>query len=48
MVGIPFIFDQKLNIHNYVSKGVAVMLDYRHITVEGVMDAFNKVLNGPR
>jgi glucuronosyltransferase len=48
MVGIPFVFDQKLNIHNYVSKGVAVMLDYRHITVEGVMDACNEVLNGPR
>jgi UDP:flavonoid glycosyltransferase YjiC (YdhE family) len=48
MVGIPFVLDQKLNIQNYVSKGVSVMLDYRHITQEGLMDAFRKVLYDPR
>jgi glucuronosyltransferase len=48
MAGIPFIFGQKLNIQNFVSKGVAVMLDYRHITLEGLMDAFIKLLYDPR
>jgi UDP:flavonoid glycosyltransferase YjiC (YdhE family) len=48
IVGIPFISDQKLNIQNYVSKGVTVMLGYRHTTLEGLTDAFRKALYEPR
>ncbi|XP_069670460.1 UDP-glycosyltransferase UGT5-like [Periplaneta americana] len=47
MVGIPVILDQPLNIMNYVSKGVAVHLDYDSITTENVLKALNKVLHDP-
>jgi glucuronosyltransferase len=48
MVGIPFLCDQRLNIQNFVSKGVAVMLDYRHITQESLLNAIRTVVYDPR
>jgi glucuronosyltransferase len=48
MVGIPFIADQNLNIQNCVSKGAAVMLDYRHITLESLLNAIRTVIYDPR
>ncbi|KAJ4448919.1 hypothetical protein ANN_00311 [Periplaneta americana] len=47
MVGIPFMVDQPLNVNNYVSKGVAVQLDYDSITTENVLKALKKVLHDP-
>ncbi|KAJ4448921.1 hypothetical protein ANN_00313 [Periplaneta americana] len=45
MVGIPIMADQPINVKNYVSKGVAVQLDYDSITTENVLKTVNKVLH---
>ncbi|KAJ4448758.1 hypothetical protein ANN_00149 [Periplaneta americana] len=47
MIGIPLGFDQVLNIMNYVTKGVAVELDYESISEETVSNALSKVLYDP-
>jgi len=48
MVGIPFVSDQKLNMQNLASKGVAVVLDRKHITRERLLTALRTVLYDPR
>jgi UDP-N-acetylglucosamine:LPS N-acetylglucosamine transferase len=48
MVGIPFVSDQKLNMQNLASKGVAVVLDTKHITGERLLTALQTVLYDPR
>ena len=48
MVGIPFYSDQHHNIENYVSKGIAVKLDYKVISKESVLSAIRTVLENPR
>lgn len=47
MVAIPLLSDQKLNTQNLVSKGVAVMLDYRYITMESLLNAIRTVVYDP-
>jgi UDP:flavonoid glycosyltransferase YjiC (YdhE family) len=48
MVEIPFVSDQKLNMQNLASKGVAVVLDRKHITLERLLTALRTVLYDPR
>ncbi|PSN46987.1 hypothetical protein C0J52_17341 [Blattella germanica] len=48
MVGIPFYADQHHNIENYESKGIAVKLDYNHISKESVLSVLKTILNNPR
>jgi UDP-N-acetylglucosamine:LPS N-acetylglucosamine transferase len=48
MVGIPFVSDQKLNMQNLASKGVAVVLDTKHITRQRLVNALQTVLHEPR
>lgn len=48
MLGIPFMSDQKLNMQNLASKGVAVVLDRKHITWERLLTALRTVLYDPR
>jgi UDP:flavonoid glycosyltransferase YjiC (YdhE family) len=48
MVGIPLFADQHLNIRNYVSKGIAVIMLYDHITKESISNALKTVLHDPR
>ncbi|KAJ4448917.1 hypothetical protein ANN_00309 [Periplaneta americana] len=45
MLGIPIAFDQELNIRTYVSKGVAIQLDYESISKDSILDSLNKLLN---
>ncbi|XP_069675720.1 UDP-glucosyltransferase 2-like [Periplaneta americana] len=47
MIGMPMMNDQQLNVKNYVSKGVAVQLNYDSITTENVLKALVKVLHDP-
>jgi glucuronosyltransferase len=48
MVGIPLFADQELNIRNYVSRGIAVMVLYDHVTKESISNALKTVLHDPR
>jgi hypothetical protein len=48
MVGIPFVSDQKLNMQNLATKGVAVTLDTKRITRERFLTALQTVLYDPR
>jgi glucuronosyltransferase len=44
MVGIPLYSDQHHNIASYVSKGIAVKLDYYSISKESVLSALREIL----
>jgi glucuronosyltransferase len=44
MVGIPLFSDQHHNIENYVSKGIAVKLDYYSISKDSVISALQTIL----
>jgi glucuronosyltransferase len=48
MVGIPLFADQEQNIRNYVSKGIAVIVLYDHVTKESISNALQTVLQDPR
>ncbi|XP_069670380.1 UDP-glucosyltransferase 2-like [Periplaneta americana] len=48
MLGIPIVFDQELNIRTYVTKGVAIQLDYESISTESLLTSINELLNDPR
>ena len=48
MVGIPFVSDQKLHTQTLASKGLAVVLDRKHITRERLLTALRTVLYDPR
>jgi UDP:flavonoid glycosyltransferase YjiC (YdhE family) len=47
MVGIPLYSDQHHNVESYVSKKVAVKLDYYAINRESVTHAIRTVLEDP-
>ncbi|KAJ4434823.1 hypothetical protein ANN_23394, partial [Periplaneta americana] len=47
MVGIPLFSDQRLNIENYVTKGIAVKLEYDDITKDNVLEALKTILDNP-
>jgi glucuronosyltransferase len=44
MIGIPLYSDQHHNIENYVSKNIAVKLDYYAINKESVLHAIRTIL----
>jgi glucuronosyltransferase len=48
MVGIPQFADRELNIMNYASRGVAVMVHYENITKQSIFGAVKTVLDDPR
>jgi UDP:flavonoid glycosyltransferase YjiC (YdhE family) len=47
MVGIPLYSDQHHNVESFVSKRVAVKLDYHTINRESVTHAIRTVLENP-
>lgn len=47
MIGIPLFADQFINIDLYVSKNIAIKLDYKTLTVEQMDEALNKILKDP-
>ncbi|XP_069675719.1 UDP-glucosyltransferase 2-like [Periplaneta americana] len=48
MLGIPIAFDQELNIRTYVTKGVAIQLDYESMSADSLLTSINELLNDPR
>ncbi|XP_015599278.1 UDP-glucuronosyltransferase 2C1 [Cephus cinctus] len=47
IVGIPLFADQALNINNYVTKKIAVRVDFNDISVKTLSEALNTVINDP-
>ncbi|XP_066998498.2 UDP-glycosyltransferase UGT5 [Anabrus simplex] len=47
MIGIPMFSDQRLNLENYVSKGIAILMEYHTINKQTVAAAFQAVLHNP-
>ncbi|XP_072759092.1 UDP-glycosyltransferase UGT5-like [Anoplolepis gracilipes] len=45
MISMPFFGDQKFNVDLLVHKGVGVRLDFKTLSTETVLDAFEKVLH---
>ena len=48
MVMLPLFGDQPDNAQRLASKGVGVVLDINHITVETLLQALDEVVNNPR
>ena len=47
LIGFPLFGDQFPNIRIFVSKNMAVWLDYRKVTEKSLDEALNAVLNNP-
>jgi glucuronosyltransferase len=47
MIGIPLFSDQHHNVENFVSKKVAVKLNYLAINKESVLQAIRTILENP-
>lgn len=48
MIGIPLFGDQRINIHNYVNKKVAISLEsINDVTEEKLTLALNNILKDP-
>lgn len=48
VVGIPFFFDQNMNLKLAEQKGYGVSVPFEHLSEEKLKSAINKVLGDPR
>lgn len=48
VVGIPYMFDQHMNIYLAEQKGYGICVPFDDLTVDTLSSAVNKVLTNPR